>query len=100
MGLINVSAATLRTKAEELANLNSTLKTNINELETSEQNLTTMWEGQTKDAFHNAFHSDKVQMDNFSRLIDNYVAALENVATKYEQAENTNLNTASTRSYK
>ncbi len=100
MGLIRVSTTELKNRAEELTTLNTTLRTNVSDLEATEQNLASMWDGEAKDAFHQAFHNDKVQMDNFARLIDEYVARLLTIAAKYETAENTNLETASTRTYK
>ncbi|MBO5159768.1 MAG: WXG100 family type VII secretion target [Lachnospiraceae bacterium] len=99
MALIRVTSAQLRAKAEELTGLNNNLKTNVSELESCEQNLATMWEGQAKDAFHQAFTNDKIQMTNFSTLIEKYVYTLQTIAAKYEQAENLNTETASTRSY-
>lgn len=100
MGLIRVSATELKSKAEELLNLNVSFKTSVQGLEEAEQKLASMWEGEAKDAFHNAFHQDKVQMNNFSMLIEKYVASLQTIAAKYEQAENVNLSTASTRNYR
>ncbi|MBS6395739.1 MAG: WXG100 family type VII secretion target [Clostridiales bacterium] len=100
MALIRVTAAQLRMKAEELTELNNGLKTNVSELEACEQNLGSMWEGQAKDAFHTAFGNDKIQMTNFSMLIDRYVAALLSIAAKYEQAESQNAETAAVRKYK
>ena len=99
MALIRVTAAQLRAKADELTGLNNNLKTSVSELEAYEQNLAGMWEGQAKDAFHNAFTRDKIQMTNFSTLIEKYVYTLQAIAAKYEQAENLNTETASTRSY-
>lgn len=99
MALIRVTAAQLRAKAEELTGLNNNLKTNVSELESCEQNLSSMWEGQAKDAFHQAFNNDKIQMTNFSTLIEKYVYTLQTIAVKYEQAENVNTETASTRNY-
>ena len=99
MGVIRVTATELRAKAEELSSLNANLKTNVSDLEASEQNLATMWDGEAKDAFHQAFNNDKIQMTNFTTLIDKYVATLQAIAAKYAQAESTNVNTASTRSY-
>ena len=100
MALIRVTAAQLKAKADELTNLNNTLKANVRDLEASEQNLATMWEGQAKDAFHQAFHNDKVQMGNFSMLIEKYVSVLLNIAAKYAQAESVNTETASARNYR
>ena len=100
MALIRVTAAQLKAKAEELTNLNATLKTNVQDLEACEQNLASMWEGQAKDAFHQSFNNDKIQMGNFSTLIEKYVATLLTIAAKYEQAESINTETAATRNYK
>lgn len=99
MSEFSVTAAQLRAKAEELTGLNTNFKSNVSDLEGCEQNLSTMWEGEAKAAFHNAFTNDKTQMTNFSTLIDKYVASLLTIAAKYEQAEATNLETASTRTY-
>lgn len=92
--------AQLRAKAEELAALNNSFKTNVSELEAEEQNLMGMWEGQAKEAFHQAFSSDKIQMTNFSTLIEKYVASLLTIAAKYEEAERINTETATARKYK
>ena len=100
MALIRVTAAQLKAKAEELTNLNSTLKTNVQDLEACEQNLASMWEGQAKDAFHQSFNNDKIQMGNFSMLIEKYVATLLTIAAKYEQVESINTETAASRNYK
>lgn len=99
MSQFSVTAAQLRAKAEELTGLNSNFKSNVSDLEATEQNLSTMWEGEAKAAFHTAFTNDKTQMNNFSMLIEKYVASLLTIAAKYEQAEATNLETASTRTY-
>ena len=99
MALIRVTAAQLKAKAEELTGLNNNLKTNVGELESCEQNLASMWEGQAKDAFHQTFSNDKIQMTNFSTLIEKYVATLLTIAAKYEQAESINTETAATRKY-
>lgn len=99
MAEIRVTAAQLKAKAEELTGLNNQLKTNVNELESCEQNLSAMWEGQAKDAFHQAFSNDKIQMTNFSTLIEKYVYTLTGIATEYERVEAINTETASTRSY-
>ena len=99
MALMRVTAAQLKAKAEELTNLNNSLKTNVSELEGCEQNLASMWEGQAKDAFHHAFTNDKIQMTNFSTLIEKYVYTLLTIAAKYEQAESINTETAATRKY-
>lgn len=99
MGLIQVSASELRAKAGELRNLNSQFKSQVGNLESQEQALIGMWEGEARDAFNTAFNNDKTQMDNFYNLIEQYCVALENIAAKYEMAESQNVSTAATRTY-
>lgn len=100
MALIQVTAAQLKAQAEKLRDYNSNFKTQVSSLETIEGNLNSMWEGEAKAAFHTAFQSDKVQMDNFYNAIEKYVASLNVIAQKYEQAESQNVDTAKTRNYK
>lgn len=99
MALIQVTAAELRAKAGDLRNQNAQFKTQTTNLESQEQVLGSMWEGEAKMAFHTAFANDKTQMDNFYNLIEQYCQALENIATKYEIAECQNVQTASSRTY-
>ncbi|MCD8197447.1 MAG: WXG100 family type VII secretion target [Lachnospiraceae bacterium] len=99
MALIRVTATQLKAQAEELRTLNSQYKDQVTELETCETNLASMWEGEARDAFHNAFNSDKTQMTNFYTLIEQYVAKLLTIAAKYEQAEATNQEIATVRNY-
>ena len=58
-----------------------------------------MWEGQAKDAFHQAFLRDRQQMDAFILLIERYIQALLEIANRYEQAENRNREIAAARKY-
>ncbi|BCN29971.1 WXG100 family type VII secretion target [Anaeromicropila herbilytica] len=100
MALIQVTAARLRSEAEKLRTYNSNYKAQVSSLETVEGELNSMWEGEAKTAFHTAFQSDKVQMDNFYNAIEKYIQSLLTIAQKYEQAEQANTETAKTRNYK
>lgn len=99
MAEIMVTAAELRRKADELRKLDEQFKSEVGNLSDTENSLNGMWEGQSHDAFHNAFQHDKAQWDNFYTVIQNYCTALENIATKYEQVENQNAEIANTRTY-
>lgn len=99
MALIRVTANEIKAKASGLRDLNNQFKTQVTNLENYEQSLASMWEGQAKDAFHNAFNNDKAQMDNFNKLIEQYCQTMEQIAAKYEQVEAQNMNTAQTRNY-
>ncbi len=99
MAMIQVTASELRKQAEVLRGLNTKFQTQVTNLETVEQSLKGMWEGQANTAFHSAFVKDKGQMDNFHNAIEQYIAALLVIAQKYEQTEMKNTDTATTRVY-
>ena len=99
MAAFQVTASELKTKAGNLRDMNAQFKTQVSNLETQEQSLASMWEGEAKNAFRTAFNNDRAQMDNFYNLIEQYCVALESIAAKYELAEAQNVSTASARSY-
>lgn len=99
MALIEVTSTELRNKAEQLSELNMQFENRKNELETQEISLTTMWEGEAKQLFHEAFLQDKEQMNVFIMLIRQYVDALLEIARRYEEAEARNAELAAARSY-
>ena len=100
MAEFTVTSNQVRAKEGELQNLNSSYKQKIDSLEQIVKGLDGMWEGDAREAFHAAFTSDSNQMNNFATAIENYCIALENMATRYAQAENQNMDTAVTRTYK
>ena len=99
MAEIRVTTAEVRKKAEELRNLNSQFKQKVEALVSNEQALAAMWEGDSQRAFHNAFNNDKIQMDNFSSVMEQYTIALENIATEYDNKEALNTQIATQRTY-
>lgn len=100
MAQIRVTMSQLKAQAEHLEALNEQFKSQVNSLEATEQQLGSMWEGEAKNAFHNAFSSDKVQMDNFYNAVKAYVQTLLANAAKYSEAEGISYNLASERTYK
>lgn len=100
MSEFRVSVQELKAKADELRALNSQFKSSVGELESTEANLASMWEGEAKASFHNAFTGDKVQMDNFYNAIEVYAAKLDVIINRYIQAENSNVTLANERNYK
>jgi WXG100 family type VII secretion target len=99
MASFQVTSSELKTKASELRQINAQFKSQLANLDDQEGALIAMWEGEAREAFNSAFKSDRVQMDNFHSLIEQYCVALENIAVKYNQAEAVNTSTASTRKY-
>lgn len=98
-GFFMVTPAELRTTAQNLRECNSNFRNQVSSLESSEGSLNSKWQGSAHDAFHTAFMNDKAYMDKFAAEIEKYCTTLENIAANYENAENTNLDTANTRRY-
>lgn len=97
MSFIQVTAEELKNRASQLQGLNLKFQTEVENLMNCQNNLSSMWEGEAKDAFYQAFMRDKGSMDNFKDAINGYIQALNTIAARYEEAEKRNLSTASTR---
>ncbi|MDD6492934.1 MAG: WXG100 family type VII secretion target [Firmicutes bacterium] len=99
MSFFQVTSSELRNRAGRLSDLNQQFRAKAEQLGDQEMNLCSMWEGQAKDAFHQAFLRDRQQMETFHGLIEQYVQALLEIAYRYEQAENRSREIASARNY-
>lgn len=99
MSFFEVTSGEIKSKAGELSEFNQQFKNKAEELTEKEGALITMWEGEAKNAFHQAYTHDKGQMDIFSQLIDKYVEALYLIAQKYEEAEQRAMELATARNY-
>ena len=95
-----VSVNDLKVKVDTLRQLNAQFKSKVGEMESTEASLNGMWEGGAKEAFHNAFTSDKTQMNNFYNAVEVYAQRLESIVARYAQAEAANVEIASERTYK
>lgn len=99
MANFKVTTSVLKSQADELIELNGRFKSSVEKLVTSEASLNSMWDGEANDAFHAAFLNDKGKMDEFYNLIMQYIERLRTIAIRYEQAEQTNTEIASSRTY-
>lgn len=99
MAFFQVTSSELRNKASRLQELNGQFKAKASELQEKENALCSMWEGEAKTVFHQAFMSDRQQMDAFYGLITQYVQALLEIAARYEAAEARNREIAAARKY-
>ena len=99
MSDFTVSINDLKAKVDTLRQLNAQFKGQVNELEETEAGLNGLWEGEAKETFHNAFTSDRTQMNNFYNAVEVYAQRLESIAQRYAQAEASNVEIASERTY-
>ena len=99
MSKFSVTANELITTASYLSENNNEFRNRVNNLIECAAELASMWEGEANNQFNNAFNTDQERWTEFAQLIDQYVSALERVAQTYATAEETNVSTASTRTY-
>lgn len=99
MSKYTVTASDMQNAINELNASNNEFKARVNELESEQQTLAGMWQGDANTAFNNAFQSDKGQWATFANLIDQYVETLATILQTYQTAENANAETARTRTY-
>ncbi len=97
MALIRVTASQVRSTSSSLRDYNQNFNSQVQALQSAEESLNGMWDGQANDAFHAAFTSDKEYMTQFYNLINKYCDALEQIAAEYERAESVNTETATRR---
>ena len=97
MSAFQVTPKSLQTTGEQLARLNGEFVKATQELETQEQSLNGMWEGEAKDAFHNAFNLSKSDFARFAKAINEYVEALYAISKQYSTSEGKNVGIASRR---
>ncbi len=97
MAEFQVTASTLRQKADELNQFNTNFAKKVEELMAAEKTLSGMWEGTAKTTFESAFNSDIGKMGQFKSLVDEYYSKLLTIIAEYEKAESQNMNIASTR---
>ena len=96
---IRVTSATLRSKKDELIELNQKFNETADSMEETVHTLEGSWEGDSHDAFYTAFNTDKGKMTAFSGAVTQYTNALEQIIVKYEAAEAENVSIAGSRSY-
>lgn len=81
----------IRSKAEQLEQYNNQLNTALNALNTSEQALAGMWEGDAQKAFRTAFQKNYAQFQEFHKGITTYISTLRTIASNYDKAEDQNV---------
>lgn len=99
MAQFRVDLQQLSTTVETLFELSERYANRIAKLEELEGMLVQMWEGEARDAFHEAFASDIQQMYNFKALAVRFAELLAEIQARYADAEARNIDIARTRTY-
>lgn len=97
MATIRVTPTILRSKANELRELNERFKNEVSSLTESENRLANMWEGEARNAFHAEYQKDAEKFNVFYTGINQYIERLIAAADAYDRAEAENVSVAQTR---
>lgn len=99
MSFYQVNSNDLRNQCEQLISLNGRLRQEKETLASNEMALNSMWEGEAHESFHQAFQRDMGQVEAFIEVIDNYTKIMDQIASRYDNAEAKNFNISSNRTY-
>lgn len=98
MAYFQVTSSELKEKSQELRSLNTRFNQEAEKMSGYHNALNGMWEGESKDSFSKEFIRDRGRIDSFYSAINQYIEALNVIASKYEEAESRNLTLAGSRS--
>jgi WXG100 family type VII secretion target len=99
MAEFSVTLEQLKSIKEQLAEQNALFRNQISGLADTANSISGMWEGEAKEKFMSEFANDQVKMNTFYDAINAYIQALESIIANYVNAENINVETATTRTY-
>lgn len=99
MSRFSVTAGELNNTIATLVEDNNQFRARVTDLVNCANELATMWQGQANDRFNTALNNDRERWNEFAMLIDQYTEALRAVLQTYNNAEETNVSTATTRTY-
>ena len=93
-----VTPAQLMQQAQDLQTLNERFRTEVNAMTEKEESLSGMWEGEARNAFHNAYATDAQKFQEFYNTVARFIQTLSEDAQKYQKAEAQAAAVANTRS--
>lgn len=93
-----VNPQELVVQAQALQELNERFKNEVQIMTEKEEALSGMWEGEARNAFHNAYATDVEKFQKFYDGINRFVQALGDAAKEYAKAEQSAVSIANTRS--
>ncbi len=99
MAEIQVTTATLKSKQNELKGLNRKFNSKLSKMDSTERELTAMWEGDASKAFHQSYTTDTQKMEELYKAVEQYCQALDTIIKQYEKTETKNISIANKRTY-
>lgn len=93
-GQLLVTPEQLISTSNEFSSTNTQVKTITNQMLEIIKGMSATWEGEANTAYLNKFNQLSDDMDKIYRMINEHVEDLQEMAANYQQAENTNIETA------
>jgi len=87
---ITISPAEVRASAGRISSINSALEDTLNHIKTEVRSLTSSWQSKSADTTQQVFSQHAAKFAEYRAYIDKYAKFLEEVATRYEEAEKAN----------
>lgn len=87
---LRVTPQDLRTAATEFQGIHSQMTGLVEQMKDLVRNTSASWEGSAADAFRNKFNQLDDDMTKMKGMVNEHVSDLQEMATRYEQAENEN----------
>ena len=91
MSFYQIDSRQLRGKKDELIGLLRRFSQEKETLCAKETALRAMWEGAANEKFHDLFVKNAGQMDAFGEVVNQYTVVIDNIADRYDTAEQRNL---------
>lgn len=99
MSRTTLTASQMQNAINELNASNNEYKARVNEMGEAQQTLMGTYQGDAANAFNAAFQGDFAKWGEFAALIDQYVEALSEILTIYNETEAANTEIAKNRTY-
>ncbi|MBR3307989.1 MAG: WXG100 family type VII secretion target [Lachnospiraceae bacterium] len=84
---LKVTPSDLRATASEFQNIHSQMTSQIEQMKDLVKNTSSSWEGEAGNTFRNKFNELDDDMTRLKAMINEHVSDLQEMATRYEQAE-------------
>lgn len=94
MADFRVSVEQLKSKAEEIKALSTKTSQALQNVQSSGQNLSGMWEGDAHDTFDSYLKMTIAKLETYKGALDQYYQALIQIAASYARAEQQNASSA------
>lgn len=99
MSQVTLTYSEMSSAISNLSASNEQFVQRVNDLVNIQQEVASMWKGDSNTAFNNRFEADKGQWNQFASLINQYIEALNRILQTYQDAEGRAVDTINQRNF-